>query len=473
MAKYDTRVQKLKYDILKEVAKSAFEGTMLDDVDNVAKKIFPDQKEGTAAGLYLNREIAKKRIRIALGGNLHIKNSIEVVPIACHECPIGGYEVTNACQGCLAHRCIDSCKFGAINIDASGKATINKDKCKECGLCSKNCPYGAIIHLVRPCKSACKVNALNIDEYEVAEIDNEKCISCGACSVACPFGAIIDKSCLVNSIEMIQRSDNNKKYKVYAIVAPAIASQFKEYGIGKIKSAIKKLGFYDMIETALGADIVAIEDAKELIEKGFVTSSCCPAFVKYIKINHPELVQHISTSLSPMAALAKHMKEKDPNCKIVFIGPCTAKKQEIKLDSVKAYVDSVMTFEELQAMIDSRDIDLNTIEESPVNDATYYGRIFARSGGVTDAVAQAVKELGSDMEVKPEVCNGIEACKLALLKKSKGILDANFIEGMVCDGGCIGGAGCFTHGKQDRNEIENYGKSSNIADIKTSIKNIN
>ena len=469
MAKFDTRVQKLKYDILKRVAKSAYEGTMLDEVDSMAVEVFPYEEGQKLTGLYLNREIAKKRIRIALGGNLHLKNSIEVIPIACHECPIGGYEVTNACQGCLAHKCQDSCKFNAITINTSGKASIDKTKCKECGLCSKNCPYGAIIHLVRPCKNSCKVDALKIDENEVAAIDNEKCISCGACSVACPFGAILDKSCLVNSIEMIQRSDNNKKYKVYAIVAPAIASQFKEYGIGKIKTAVKKLGFYDMIETAYGADLVAMEDAKELIEKGFVTSSCCPAFVKFIKVNYPDLASHISTSLSPMAALAKYMKEKDPSCKVVFIGPCTAKKQEIKLEEVEKYVDSVMTFEELQAMIDSRDIDLNSLEETKVDDASYFGRIFARSGGVTDAVVQAVKELGSNIEVKPEICNGIEACKLALLKKSKGILDANFIEGMVCDGGCIGGAGCFTHGKTDKTEIDNYGKESKIKTIKESL----
>ena len=474
MQKFDTRVQLLKYKILKSVAKACFDNNVFDRMDAIVEELFPDDNNNQrASALYLNREVAKKRIRIALGGNLHNKNSIEVIPLACNECPIGGYEVTNACQGCLAHKCQDSCKFGAISIDINGKAHIDKDKCKECGMCSKNCPYGAIVHLVRPCKIACKVDALTIDENQVAKIDNSKCISCGACAYMCPFGAIMDKSCLINSIEMIKASDHNKKYKVYAIVAPAIASQFKGISMGKLKSAIKEIGFYDMIEVAYGADKVALEDTEEVLEKGFVTTSCCPAFVKYIEINFPDMVKNISTSPSPMVRLAKHLKEKDKNCKVVFIGPCTAKKQEIKRPEIKKIVDSVMTFEELNAMIDAKEIDLENIEESQVNDATYYGRIFARSGGVTEAVQKALKELGrEDIVLKPEICNGIEACKVALLKKQKGLSDTNLIEGMACVGGCVAGAGCFSHSNTAVNDISTYAKSSDKDNMKENTKNM-
>jgi iron only hydrogenase large subunit-like protein len=161
-----------------------------------------------------------------------------------------------------------------------------------------------------------------------------------------------------------------------------------------------------------------------------------------------------------MAMLAKYIKDTTENAKVVFIGPCTAKKSEAQLESVKAYVDSVLTFEELQALFDSKDIDITTLSEDMLDNASYYGRIFARSGGLSDAVVEALKEQNIDFTVKPAVCDGIEACKVALLKKSKNVLDANFIEGMACIGGCIGGAGCLTHGEKNKAEVDKYGKEA-------------
>ena len=158
-----------------------------------------------------------------------------------------------------------------------------------------------------------------------------------------------------------------------------------------------------------------------------------------------------------MAMIAKYVKESDPGCKIIFVGPCTAKKAEIQRETVKPYVDCVLTFEELQALIDSRDIDLSQLEEDVLDNASYYGRIFARSGGVSDAVAEAVYEQGLNFTVKAMPCDGIEACRMALLKASRGVKDFNFIEGMACTGGCIGGAGCLTHGPKDKGEIDRYG----------------
>ena len=471
MVRFDTNVQLLKYNVLKEIAQYAYEGTLLENIDKIPLKLFPEIK-GQRVGIFRGREVAKERIKIAMGGDIKNPNVIEVISLACDECPIGGYEVTNACRGCIAHRCEEACKFGAISYDKEKKAHIDKNKCKECGMCSKVCPYAAIIHLIRPCKNACKVNALSMDEYDVATIDNDKCISCGACVYMCPFGAIMDKSYILDVIDIIKKSDDNKNYKVYAIVAPAIASQYPDLKLGQVINGIKKLGFYDVIEVALGADMVSIDEAEELAEEGFLTSSCCPAFVQFIKNNYPDLVKNISKNLSPMGKLAEHLKQKDKNCKIVFIGPCTAKKQEIKLDKLKNLIDVVMTFEELQAMLDAKSIDLKSLDETKLLDASYYGRIFARSGGLGEAVSEALKELKKDnFELKPCICDGIEQCNVALLKKSKNLLDANFIEGMACVGGCVGGAGCLTHGIKNRNEIDKYGKEAGDKKIMAAIEN--
>ena len=299
-----------------------------------------------------------------------------------------------------------------------------------------------------------------MNEHKAATINNYKCTACGACVYQCPFGAIMDKSYMVNVIDIIKKSEENKKYKVYAVVAPSISSQFTYAKLGQVISGLKELGFFTVVEAALGADMVAMAESKELAEKGFLTSSCCPAFVSYVKSAFPQLAEHISHNLSPMAALAKYIKETDEGAKVVFIGPCTAKKAEAQLESVKPYVDSVLTFEELQALFDSKDIDITTLEEDVLDNASYFGRIFARSGGLSDAVAQAMKEQNIEFDLKPAVCDGIEACKLALLKKSKNVLDANFIEGMACIGGCIGGAGCLTHGEKNKSEVDKYGREA-------------
>ena len=366
--------------------------------------------------------------------------------------------MTNACRGCLAHRCEDACRFGAITFDSDHTAHIDKSKCKECGMCARVCPYSAIHNYKRPCETACKVKAISMGEDKQACIDNDKCISCGACVYQCPFGAITDKSFILNVIDILKKSQNNTKYKVFAVVAPSISSQFTYAKLGQVITGLKELGFFTVIEAALGADMVAEAESKELAEKGFLTSSCCPAFVDYIHKAYPDLVPLISHNLSPMATIAKYIKEHEGECKVIFIGPCTAKKMEVQKDSVKPYVDAVITFEELQALFDSKDLDITTLGESVLDNASYYGRIFARSGGLSDAVKEGLKEQGlEDFELKPCACDGIEACRVALIKKSKGLLDANFIEGMACVGGCIGGAGCLTHGEKNKMEVDKYG----------------
>ena len=463
MRKFDTKVQHLKYKVLREVAKLAWDDKLLDNVLDIPTMLVPGKQPTMRCCVYKERAILGERVKIAMGGDKSNPNIIEVIEIACDECPVGGFEVTNACRGCLAHRCEDVCRFGAITFDSNHVAHIDKSKCKECGACAKVCPYTAIISRKRPCQNACKIKAISMNEEKAATIDNSKCIQCGACVYQCPFGAIMDKSYILDAINILKQSskiNDGSECKVYAVVAPSISSQFSYAKLGQVITGLKMLGFHDVIEAALGADMVAMEEAKELSEKGILTSSCCPAFVQYIKQAFPNLVDKISHNMSPMAVLAKYIKETTPNSKVIFIGPCTAKKAEAQLEPVKQYVDTVLTFEELQALFDSRGLDIAALEEGVLDNASYFGRIFARSGGLSDAAAQAMKEQNIDFEIKPVVCDGIEACRMALLKLNKGALDGNFIEGMACIGGCIGGAGCLTHGEKNKAEVDKYGREA-------------
>lgn len=473
MRKFDTKVQHLKYKVLREVSREAWEGKLPLGAIDIPKTIVPGKIPTMRCCVYKERAILAERVKIAMGGDKSNPNIIEVIDIACDECPAAGYEVTDSCRGCLAHRCEDVCKRGAISFDHNHVAHIDKSKCVECGMCAKVCPYFAIINRKRPCQIACKVKAIAIKADNSAEIDYNKCISCGACVYQCPFGAITDKSFIVDVIEMIKGSDNNKKYKVIAVIAPSVASQFSYAKTGQVVAGLKKLGFYSVVEAALGADMVAEKEAKELAEKGFLTSSCCTAFVDYVEKYFPALRQYVSGNLSPMAVISKYIKEKDPSCKIVFVGPCTAKKMEVQKESVRPYVDAAITFEELQALLDSRDIDVTFLEEEKLEGASYFGRIFARSGGVSDAIAEGLKENWmSEWSPKICTCDGIEECRAALMKKSKNTLDADFIEGMACVGGCIGGAGCLTHGEKNRMEVEKYAKEATQKTITESLSAI-
>ncbi len=460
MRKFDTKVQHLKYKVLREVARFAWNDTLLENVLKIPEIIVPGKTSTMRCCVYKERAILEERIKIVMGGDSDNPNVIQVIDIACDECPSAGHVVTESCRGCLAHRCEDVCKRGAITFDENHVAHIDKTKCVECGMCAKVCPYSAIINRKRPCQKACKVKAISINEEHAAAIDNEKCTACGACVYQCPFGAIMDKSYILDAIDLIKKSESNKKYKVYAIVAPSISSQFTYAKLGQVITGLKELGFYTVIEAALGADMVAKEESKELAEKGFLMNSCCPAFVSYVKSDFPELAEFISHNPSPMSMLARYIKKTDPTSKVVFVGPCTAKKAEAQREDVKPYVDAVLTFEELQALYDSKDIDITTLDEDVLDNASYFGRIFARTGGLSDAVAQALKEQSIDFDLKAVSCDGIEECKIALLKKKKNVIDANFIEGMACIGGCIGGAGCLTHGEKNKAEVDKYGKEA-------------
>lgn len=470
MAKFDTRVQELRHDVLKEVAKHLYNDDLEEKILDIPKTIIPGPKPSMRCCIYKERAIVEERIKLTLHSTYDNTNVINVIPIACDECPLGGYHVTDECRGCIAHRCINACPKKCITFDEKLRAHINKELCINCGLCAKNCPYQAIENRIRPCERACKQKAISASADGSAQINQDKCIQCGACVYTCPFGAIVDESYIKDVISLLKNSNNNTNYRMFAVVAPSIGTNFYGYKTGQVVSAIKSLGFDKVIEAALGADLVALNEAKELAEKGILTSSCCPAFVTYIKKYFHELSDKISHNLSPMATICKNLKFQYPNSKIVFIGPCTAKKQEVRLENVRPYVDSVLTFEELQALIDAREIDMSKLEESNFEKGSGFGRGFAKCGGLSDAVNQALKESNSDFIAKGIVCDGIDNIKAALNKLKAGTDEFNFLEGMACSGGCIGGPCNLTHEVRDKIMADKFKGSADTQSIVESVQ---
>lgn len=460
--KFETDLQEMKYKILKEISKLKFDDKLEEEYHNISQKIISGTRAKFRCCVYKERAIIDERIKTVIGHGKKVNGVIEVIDIACDECPINRYVVTESCRGCLAHYCNNACPVGAIYY-VDHKAYINQEKCIECGKCKKACPYDAISEVMRPCRRACKVEAINMDENKVATIDYDKCISCGACVYKCPFGAITDKSEIVEVIDALV----NKKSNTYALIAPAISSQFTPAKIGQVVHAIKELGFKDVIEVALGADMIAKIESEEFIdtieERNIMTTSCCPAFVELIYKHYPELKDKISSTVSPMIAIGRFIKKIHPTSKVVFFGPCTAKKMEAKKDDLKDAVDYVLSFEELQALIGAKDIDIDKCNEEPLNNASFFGRIFARSGGVTETMEKMIEE-NSKIKFNPVKCEGITECKKNLKLMSVNRLNSNFLEGMACMNGCIGGPVSLTHIPKDRKEVDKY---ANLAMEKT------
>ncbi|MEG1555391.1 MAG: 4Fe-4S dicluster domain-containing protein [Bacteroidales bacterium] len=465
---FDTNVQLIKYKVLKEVIRRAYEGGLENAYTEIPKIISPGPKSELRCCIYKERAVLQERIKMAMGGDQNNPNVVEVIDIACDECPINGMYVTPACRGCITHACQEACPKNAITI-INKKAEVDKDKCIECGKCTKACPYGAIIAQHRPCIKSCKVKAISMDENKKAVIDNQKCISCGACVYQCPFGAITDKSYILDIISMLKESNENQNYKMYAVIAPAIVSQCRYGRVSQVVTAIKKLGFHQVVEAALGADITLYHEVNEWKERGMMTTSCCPSFVMYIEKNFPELAKYISDSPSPMIETALLIKHSDPTAKVVFIGPCSSKKLEFKMAKTQGAIDCVISFEELQAFVDARGIDTTTLEDSLLDNASYYGRIFAKSGGIAKGVADVANTMGIE-GVKAIAMNGIDECKMNLLKLKMGKATENFFEGMACEGGCINGALCLNHGPRNLVDVDQYGNEAKEKNIENSVK---
>ena len=436
----DATILRVKHDVLCEVAKLAWAGELEEKRDELPFKMIPGPQAQFRCCIYKEREIIHQRVRLAEGKCPSGKNSINVVQVigaACEECPIASYVITDNCRKCMGKACQNSCHFGAITMSDT-RAHIDPGKCKECGKCAQACPYSAIAHLERPCKKVCPVDAITYDDNGICVIDEKKCIQCGACIHSCPFGAIGTRTFMVDVIRLI-----NAGKRVVAMVAPATEGQFGEnITMASWRTALKKIGFADMVEVALGGDLTAAAEAAEWAEAykegKKMTTSCCPAFVNMIRQHFPAQLEHMSTTVSPMCAVSRMLKEQKPGTITVFIGPCIAKKSETLDLNITDNADYAMTFGEIRAMMRARGVELEP-EDNTLQDGSVFGKRFGNSGGVTAAVVQCFKEMNEDIEPKVMRCNGAAECKKALLLLKVGKLPEDFVEGMVCVGGCVGG----------------------------------
>ena len=440
MVTNDEAIARVKHEVMREVCRLAWEGKLDEEREQIPYRMFPGPQATFRCCVYKEREIVRQRVRLAEGKSptgVHSTNIVQVINAACEECPIASYIVTDNCRKCMGKACQNSCQFGAISMGPN-RSYIDPNKCRECGKCAAACPYNAIAHLERPCKRVCPVDAITYDEYGICRIDEEKCIRCGICIHNCPFGAIGTISTVVQVIEAIKAGK-----KVVAMLAPATEGQFgPEITMASWRTALKKAGFADMVEVGLGGDLTAASEAVEWAEAykegKKMTTSCCPAFVNMIKTHFPALAENMSTTVSPMCGVSRYLKQQDPETVTVFVGPCIAKKSEAADHDVKGNADFVLTYGEIRSLLYGKDIELEP-EPDGVQQSSVYGKRFGDGGGVTSAVLRCFEEMGED--IKPEVmkCSGAAECKKALLLMKAGRLPADFIEGMVCEGGCVGG----------------------------------
>ena len=466
----------IKREILIRIAKLQLEGRLEEGVHFIARQMFPRDQKPMRCCIFHDRELCRQRVIARLGfsieeyddertlasyarGALEREKPIEpmltVLHDACNACVRAHYLVTNACQACLARPCVINCAKKAITIEEH-RAHINPELCVNCGLCMQNCPYHAIIKVPVPCEEACPVGAISKDERGKERIDYSKCIFCGSCMRECPFGAMMDKGQLVDVIKHIMAGK-----KVVAMYAPALAAQFRA-GPGQLEGALKEAGFYKTFEVARGADITADKESAEFeerMERGdiLMTTSCCPAYVRAVRIHVPALADCISDTRSPMHYTAEFAKKEDPEYITVFIGPCLAKRKEGLDDE---FVDYVLSAEEIGALFVAKDIDVAKSEAIlPDQPATSSGRYFAHSGGVANAVRIRLK----DQEIlRAAVIDGLDKNGMKQLNAyGKAVAagkqaDANLVEVMACQGGCIAGPSVISNQKIAEVQLKKY-----------------
>lgn len=438
-------INDIKVNVLVETAKHAFAGDLESTWQEIPYHMLPGIKPTFRCCVYHERAIIRQRVKLAMGEHpddldphdvKDSKQMVHVIPSACEGCPITKITVTPNCRGCLAKKCVKACPFNAISTN-NGQAVIDKSKCRECGRCVAACPYNAIVDIERPCISSCVTGAISIDEHELAKINGDKCVNCGHCILGCPFGAISDISMMTKVIDMLKA----KERPIYAMVAPSIEGQFGNTPLAQIKNAIRELGFDDVFEVAYGADVVAFHEAEELVNRVIagkkMTSSCCPAFVNLIQKHFPQVADNISTTVSPMVATERLIRKAHPDCSVIFIGPCVAKKNEAH-SLYSEEIQAALTFEELRAMLLAKEIKFTEIEQE-ADDATKFGKGFAVTGGVSKAVKQVLTEWNIDQDINMIKCTGAAECKKIISMMQFGRLPEDFVEGMYCEGGCLGG----------------------------------
>ena len=468
----------IRKKVFTEVARLAYSGQDYTKAEDLPFLIVPGDQPLHRESIFLERAIAGERVRLAMGLSVRSVQTrslmtegmdhaaiakqyyepplINVIPYACHVCPTNQYKVTIGCQNCLAQSCQQVCPRDAI-VFKNGRSFIETEKCIKCGKCAAACPYNAIIHLERPCQAACGMDAIGMDEQGRAIINQEKCVSCGQCLVSCPFGAIVDKGQIYQVVRSIMEGE-----KVIAIMAPAFARQFgKDVPVSKLVTGLKALGFAQVVEVAIGADICAVEEARDFVEhvpanQPFMATSCCPAWHAMVHKLFPAQAKNISMTLTPMVYTARMVKKEQPDAKIVFVGPCAAKKLEAIRENIRSDVDFVLTFEELQGMFEAREINLETMEDCDdiKNAGTAAGRGFAVAGGVAHAVVDIIHEQHPDMEIKVANAEGLRDCRKMMTMAKAGKYNGYLLEGMACPGGCIAGAGTLLSLDQAAKAVE-------------------
>ena len=468
-------------NVFTEVARLAYTGDY-DSVDSIPYRIIPGEIARHRNDVFLERAVVAARVKLALGMDLRpgapreplsqrIRDAatdqkyfeeplVNIITFACNACPEKQVRITDSCQGCVSHPCMNVCPKDAIYLDKFKRCHIDQDKCIRCGKCYNQCPYRAISKIERPCAAACGMDAIGSDEEGRARIDYNKCVSCGQCLVNCPFGAIADKSQIFQLIHAMKGGS-----QVIACVAPAFVSQFGDKVTpAKLRSAMRQIGFSDVVEVAIGADLCTIEEAEDFLKKvpaeqPFMGTSCCPAWSVMAKKLFPEFRDYISMALTPMVITARMVKKQNPEAKICFIGPCAAKKLEANRKAVRSDVDYVLTFEELQGMFDAREVDPSAVEPDPEGDFTAgsaAGRGFAVGGGVAAAVAQLIGEREPGKTIPIEYGDGLRECRKMLTLARAGKYNGYLLEGMGCPGGCVAGAGTIRPVKTATNRVAAY-----------------
>lgn len=458
--------------ILVKVVESFYKDRF-ETADEIPVEMRPKDYDSSRCCIYKDRAILKYRMMAAMGitpdeetneatslseygrqalkRQNHAKSCLSVIDIACSACVKSQYMVTDACRGCFARPCVMNCPKQAISF-VNGKSHIDPDLCVSCGKCKEVCPYHAIVKLPVPCEEACPVGAIRKDENGVEHINEDTCISCGKCLQSCPFGAIVERSQLVDVLNLIHNSDK----RVVAMLAPAVVGQFP-FELNQVVGALKKAGFADVVEVAAGADITSTNESEEFIERmeagaKFMTTSCCPAYYRAAQVHMPEVQPFVSHTKTPMYYTAEMLKKEQPDCVSVFVGPCLAKRTEAEYDP---NVDYVLTFEEIGAMFVGAGIeigDCEPVEFAKVSSAQ--ARKYPLSGGVAAAVGHLVE---GRVDYRPERIDGLSKDNIKLLKRyaTKGC-DCNMIEVMCCEGGCIAGPGCISLAKKATRQVEAY-----------------